>query len=194
ATKRLDFEKKKKKANGNEHWNDGSEILAWINSILHLNLSKVEEVLFCSMNMYFWSGVAVHCQLMDAVHPGMVPMHGVNFDAKNEYYMIQNYNDLQDLFNKLKITKAGRLIIGVHAMDENILGFGQWRRSSSTAQQFVTFYTSNMVEFNPLEIGNDIWDTYNPVERREASKGGKEAGYKKSAPQQSTTKGFNCGS
>nr|GMC88940.1 microtubule-associated protein RP/EB family member 1C [Ipomoea batatas] len=56
-----------------------SEILSWINSTLHLNLSKVEEA---------FTG-AVPCQLMDAAHPGMVPMHKVNFDAKNDYNALE---------------------------------------------------------------------------------------------------------
>ncbi|KAG8384336.1 hypothetical protein BUALT_Bualt04G0107600 [Buddleja alternifolia] len=136
-----------------------SEILAWINSTLHLNLSKVEEA--CTG--------AVHCQLMDAVHPGMVPMHKVNFDAKNEYEMIQNYKVLQDVFNKLKITKhieVNKLIKG-RPLDN--LEFMQWMKRYCDC------------------VNGGLTNNYNPLERREACKGAKELS-KKSAPSQPSTK------
>ncbi|KAK6923087.1 Calponin homology domain [Dillenia turbinata] len=139
-----------------------SEILSWINSTLHLSLSKVEET----------ASGAVSCQLMDVVHPGMVPMHKVNFDAKSEYEMIQNYKVLQDVFNKLKITKHIEVnkLIKRRLLDN--LEFMQWTKRY----------------FDSVNGGRH---NYNPLERREASKGGREVskkGAQSHAPKPHTTR------
>ncbi|KAG9152681.1 hypothetical protein Leryth_020888 [Lithospermum erythrorhizon] len=136
-----------------------SEILAWINSTLRLSLSKVEES--CTG--------AVQCQLMDAVHPGMVPMHKVNFDAKSEYDMIQNYKVLQDVFNKLKITKHIEVAKLVKGRPLDNLEFMQWMKRYCDS------------------VSGGKMQSYNPVERREGCKGGKDAS-KKSATSQTSTK------
>ena len=46
---------------------------------------------------------AAHCQVLDMLHAGVVPLHKVNFDAVLEHEILSNYKLLQLVFTKLDI-------------------------------------------------------------------------------------------
>lgn len=72
-----------------------SELLAWANNLLNLNLSKVEQ---CANG-------AVYCQVIDACHPGMVQMKKVNWSARDDHQCIPNFKVLQQAFDKVGIQR-----------------------------------------------------------------------------------------
>lgn len=95
-----------------------SELLSWLNDFLKLDYTKIEQT--CS-------GAAA-CQLMDALYPGRVPLHKVNFNAKYDYEYIKNYKVLQDVFNQIgvnKVVEVNRLIKGKY---QDNLEFTQWMK------------------------------------------------------------------
>jgi RP/EB family microtubule-associated protein len=92
------------------------EIMDWVNSTLDINLSKVEDT----------ANGAVACQLLDIMYPGQVPLHKVNWAAKQDFEFVANYKILQNSFTKLNIERhidVDRLISGRY-MDN--LEFMQW--------------------------------------------------------------------
>ncbi|TQD92016.1 hypothetical protein C1H46_022420 [Malus baccata] len=145
-----------------------NEILTWINNGLQLNLSRIEEA----------ASGAVQCQMMDMTYPGVVPMHKVNFDAKTEYDMIQNYKVLQEVFNKLKIAKMKTYDIGAGMNCGNSLCIGTVHKHLEVNRLVKGRPLDNLEFLQWLKRycdsvnGGIMNENYNPVERR--SKGGKD--------------------
>jgi len=119
------------------------ELLNWLNDLLKLDYTKVEQV--CS--------AAALCQIMDAIYPGQVPLHKVNFNAKQEYEYINNFKVLQTAFDKFGIDKSIEVSKLVKGKYHDNLEFLQWLKR---------YYDLHHPEAE-----------YNAVERRKQAMGGK---------------------
>lgn len=95
-----------------------TELLAWVNNLLQLNLSKVE---LCA------SG-AVYCQILDSCSPGTVAMRKVNWLAKSDHEFIPNYKVLQAAFDKNNIEKHICVDQLIRAKYQDNLEFLQWMK------------------------------------------------------------------
>eukprot|EP00916_Digyalum_oweni_P015178 GHVL01024795.1.p1 GENE.GHVL01024795.1~~GHVL01024795.1.p1 ORF type:complete len:311 (+),score=72.88 GHVL01024795.1:57-989(+) len=95
------------------------ELLSWMNEFFKVNIPKVET---CA------SG-AMYVQIFDAIFPGKVPMHKVNWEATNDYDFIKNYKILQSVFDKVGIQKHIEVDKLIKAKPLDNLEFLQWCKS-----------------------------------------------------------------
>jgi RP/EB family microtubule-associated protein len=106
-------------------------LLNWLEEFFAIRYSKVEEA----------ATGAIHCQILDAIFPGKVPLHKVNFNATQEYQYVQNFKILQNLFNKENITKHIPVEKLVKAKYQDNLEMLQWMKHF-----FETRYTGQAYE------------------------------------------------
>eukprot|EP00466_Bigelowiella_natans_P020171 jgi/Bigna1/129275/aug1.8_g3983 len=95
------------------------QLLDWINSFLDLNYTKVEQA----------ASGAAHCQILDAIFPGKVPLTRVNFDAKYDYEFVKNFKVLQGVFQKMDVQKHVPVEKLIKAKYQDNLEFLQWMKN-----------------------------------------------------------------
>lgn len=96
-----------------------SDLLQFINSMLGLNLQKIEQT----------ANGSIACQLLDAIRPGMLLLSKVDFNATSEYEMIGNYKILQAAFNKAGIDKQIEIARLMKGKPLDNMEFMQWMKA-----------------------------------------------------------------
>lgn len=72
------------------------EILDWLNSLLAVELTKIEQL---------GSG-SLYCQVLDAAYPHKVPLHKLKWNAFLEVDFLHNFKILQTAFERLGIGRT----------------------------------------------------------------------------------------
>jgi RP/EB family microtubule-associated protein len=94
-----------------------TDLLAWVNELLQLNYTKVEQ---CGTG-------AAYCQILDSVY-GDIPMSRVKMNAKHEYEYVANFKVLQTAFKIKKIDKPILIEKLVKCKMQDNLEFLQWMK------------------------------------------------------------------
>ncbi|MCJ1351478.1 MAG: hypothetical protein MMC33_001462 [Icmadophila ericetorum] len=93
------------------------ELLAWMNQLLQLNITKVEQ---CG------TGAAL-CQIYDSIFQDL-PMSRVKFNVNSEYAYIQNFKILQNCFTKHQIERSVPVEALIKCKMQDNLEFLQWTK------------------------------------------------------------------
>ncbi|KAJ9192036.1 hypothetical protein DTO166G4_5219 [Paecilomyces variotii] len=93
------------------------ELLAWLNNLLQLNITKIEQ---CG------TGAAL-CQVFDSIYLD-VPMSRVKFNVNTEYAYIQNFKVLQNVFLRHQIDRPIPVEQLVKCRMQDNLEFLQWTK------------------------------------------------------------------
>ncbi|KAJ8395925.1 hypothetical protein AAFF_G00026330 [Aldrovandia affinis] len=126
------------------------DITAWVNDILCLNYTKVEQL----------SSGAAYCQFMDMLFPGCISLKKVKFQAKLEHEYIHNFKLLQASFKRMNVDKIIPVEKLVKGRFQDNLDFIQW---------FKKFFDANYdgKEYNPIQArqGQDAIPPPDPGEQ-----------------------------
>jgi len=93
-------------------------LVKWVTEFLELEtpMKKVDEM----------SSAICYAQLLDALFPGKVPVTKINFNAKNEYDLINNWKVIQGVFTAQGISKPIDVAKLVKGKTQDNLEFCQW--------------------------------------------------------------------
>ncbi|KAI5297630.1 hypothetical protein KEM56_004661, partial [Ascosphaera pollenicola] len=91
------------------------ELVAWLNNLLQLNLTKVEQ---CGTG-------APLCQIMDSIYLD-VPMSRVKFNANTEYMYLQNFKVLTNCLTKHGVERPVPVESLIKCKMQDNLEFLQW--------------------------------------------------------------------
>ncbi|KAI9736621.1 MAG: hypothetical protein M1834_000825 [Cirrosporium novae-zelandiae] len=93
------------------------ELLAWLNNLLQLNVTKVEQ---CGTG-------AAYCQIFDSIYMDL-PMSRVKFNVNTEYQYINNFKVLQNAFTRHQVDHPVPVQALVKCKMQDNLEFLQWTK------------------------------------------------------------------